>query len=854
MTLKDKVLKQAKNELSRIWQIQLQVAKAKPWLASLLLKRMRRFWQRVLEIYQQLKRLPRAWQRRLMRGVAGGLLGTALMLASGLPVLAGTITVDNTTCTLIDAITTANTDTNTGGCTISGTVGGADTIELPANSTINLTEVNSSYLGDNGLPVISSTITIAGNGAIIQRSDVAPSFRIMSVNSSGNLTLNDVTLSNGKTSGSSDGGAVWNGGTMLISRSIISGNATSGFGAGGGVYSRGNITTATLTINNSTISNNSATGTFGRGGGVYNRAASAPAVLTINNSTISGNSVNNSRARGGGVFNRAINAAATVTLNNSTISGNSADGIFGRGGGVYNYAEYGPATVTLNNSTITDNSAKDGGGVYNVAYEGSDVATLILNNSTISGNKATDDGGGVYNYAYYGPTSLIFNNSTISGNRANDNGGGIFNYGYDAPAPVTLNNSTISGNSANDRGGGVYIYGYNVPSTLTLNGSLVSGNQAGGGKEIFKHSSTTTVIVANNYNLLGHSGLTNAQAFANFTPTTSTDITATSDGSTPTALTSILDPTLQNNGGDTATHNLVSSSPAIDALSSGPSTDQRGVTRPVGTAFDIGAVEFDDEAPDISAVTLVSPIGTINNTRPTFTWVPASDSGGGVSYTLLLTDSHGITTTVTTTETSYTPSTDLVEGDYTWTIKAQDIANSDSDYVAPVANFTLTTISQVYLPLIFVDSVQLPDLIITDIQATANDDVIVTIKNNGTATVTDAFWVDVYFNQTPALNTAGQVWWGLSGANGGIPIAPGAEVTLSLSSPYWAGGSAPTSADIMVQGLVDSFGPFSFGNVQEANEDNNISGVINVTGASDQNRSDHAGNGSDFDSTELPSR
>jgi hypothetical protein len=104
-----------------------------------------------------------------------------------------------------------------------------------------------------------------------------------------------------------------------------------------------------------------------------------------------------------------------------------------------------------------------------------------------------------------------------------------------------------------------------------------------------------------NFNLFGHSGLTNAQAFENFTPG-ATDITATSDGNTPTALSAILNTNLANNGGPTRTHALVAGNPAIDTVTDGtcppPSTDQRGVRRPQdgngdgGVACDIGSIEL----------------------------------------------------------------------------------------------------------------------------------------------------------------------------------------------------------------------------------------------------------------------
>jgi hypothetical protein len=52
---------------------------------------------------------------------------------------------------------------------------------------------------------------------------------------------------------------------------------------------------------------------------------------------------------------------------------------------------------------------------------------------------------------------------------------------------------------------------------------------------------------------------------------------------------------LQDNGGPTFTHALLSGSPAIDQgdNTNCPATDQRGVSRPKGSSCDIGAYEND---------------------------------------------------------------------------------------------------------------------------------------------------------------------------------------------------------------------------------------------------------------------
>lgn len=244
-------------------------------------------------------------------------------------------------------------------------------------------------------------------------------------------------------------------------------------------------------------------------------------------------------------------------------------------------------TLIVNNATIAGGFVTNfsGGGIVNRGL-------LAFNGSTLTGNSASS-GAGLNNNSGI----ATFSNSTVSGNFATSQGGGITNSGT-----LTVTNSTISDNVANTNlGGGI---SNRFLATLTLEQSLVSGNSAGiGGNEIYNQpgfcqgpDETDCVpggaVVADNTNLFGHSGQSTAQALINFTPGSS-DITATSDGTTPTTLSSILDTTLQDNGGGTATHALVAGSPALDAAPSGPAADQRGVARPQGTAFDIGAYELE---------------------------------------------------------------------------------------------------------------------------------------------------------------------------------------------------------------------------------------------------------------------
>lgn len=133
--------------------------------------------------------------------------------------------------------------------------------------------------------------------------------------------------------------------------------------------------------------------------------------------------------------------------------------------------------------------------------------------------------------------------------------------------------------------------------TVILRSSVVSGNVSGNfGREVFALEGT---VIADSYNVFGHSGKSNANAFYGFIPGAK-DVTATSDGTKPTALAAILSP-LADNGGATQTYALPMCSPAVDldaTCSTVLSTDQRGYIRPVGSGCDAGSFEFDSVRSD----------------------------------------------------------------------------------------------------------------------------------------------------------------------------------------------------------------------------------------------------------------
>ncbi len=200
--------------------------------------------------------------------------------------------------------------------------------------TITLTEAE---LG------ISGNLTIDGGGQriAVQRSTAAgtPAFRIFNV-TAGNVVLSGLTISNGDSTGISEGG--------------------------GGIRNFG----GNLTVLNCTISNNNS---GNEGGGIFN----VQGALTVNGGAFRANTA----LYGGGIYNRM-----TATVSRSTFSGNTAGDL---GGGIYNFG----LALTLTSCTITGNhAAGGGGGVDNANATGFSITTHVRN-TIIAGNSITGGGG-----------------------------------------------------------------------------------------------------------------------------------------------------------------------------------------------------------------------------------------------------------------------------------------------------------------------------------------------------------------------------------------------------------------------------------------------------------------------------
>lgn len=494
----------------------------------------------------------RLWARRLALATPAALL--ALALSAGPPVHANNIVVDagvvviatDGDCSLREAIVNANDDAATHADCAAG--GGPDTIILPAAGTFTVPDVDNLTDGENGLPSVTSVITIDGNGSIIERDPMdADTFRLFHVAPSGDLTLDATTLRYGvaddTTPGDNGGGIFSTYAALTVTNgSVISGNQAEGEGGGVFVY-RG-----PLEIADSTITGNRADDL---GGGIYVRGdyAGSSDSTTITDSSIS----SNTGYIGGGM----ATVYTALTISGSTISDNTAISAisFVGGGGLLIAFD----SASISHSTVSGNAAAVGGGVQNFG------ANLRIDHCTIFGNTAAY-GGGLTNLFFttgYGAVELT--NSTISGNYATYSGGGIF-----SGDSLAIRNATITGNSAS-RGAGVTSGVLSPYSTAYVTNSIIADQLFGG-------DCHAPNMVSGDFNLDSDNSCGFTQA---------NDIPGGNAN---------LDPLALNAPGTTATHALLPGSDALDAgdCSGGAVTDdQRTVSRPQGAACDIGAYELE---------------------------------------------------------------------------------------------------------------------------------------------------------------------------------------------------------------------------------------------------------------------
>lgn len=224
---------------------------------------------------------------------------------------------------------------------------------------------------------------------------------------------------------------------------------------GGGIR----VSLGSLALENVTVIGNSAD----YGGGVWSTGD-----LTIVDSVITGNEA--------AINVGGVNGADSLTLIGTEISDNIA--VAGNSGGFRCLNVTGGCALTLEQSTVTGNSASEvgGGGLAYAKYESQSPSITA---STISGNTA-DYGGGIYLDLADGETVSIVN-STITANQA-ETGAGILLFvgGSEVDTTLDVRASTIAVNSATDIGGGILVYNdSDYALAIEASASIIQGNTSG---------------------------------------------------------------------------------------------------------------------------------------------------------------------------------------------------------------------------------------------------------------------------------------------------------------------------------------------------------------------------------------
>jgi hypothetical protein len=230
----------------------------------------------------------------------------------------------------------------------------------------------------SGQLVISTDLIITGPGADQLKVSGDTASRVFLVNSGATAQISGLMISAGNI-GSGNGGGIYieADSALALVNSTLSANLAY---AGGGIYNLG-----TLTVDGSTLSANLA---GDDGGGIFIHENST---LTVTNSTLSDNSANSIDGGGGG----GIYTYGTVTVKNSTFSGNSTNTF---GGGILNNN----GLLTVENSTFSGNAAVAGAAIFN--YD-----VLILRNSILA-NSSTGEDCSTVGFPTFDAPNLIENN------------------------------------------------------------------------------------------------------------------------------------------------------------------------------------------------------------------------------------------------------------------------------------------------------------------------------------------------------------------------------------------------------------------------------------------------------------
>ena len=328
----------------------------------------------------------------------------------------------------------------------------------------------------NGI-TINKDITIDGKGHTIDAKTLG---RIFNIGEGFTVTLTNATLINGK---ATEGGAIYNDGSLTLSDVKLSDNAADSYG--GAVFNNGHLVVGNSVFDSNDIVNRGSASVDYGGAAIYNWY---DGVLTVSGSNFTNNIKNYKNG------DRLVGAIATI--GDATISDSYFVNNTGRWGGAISTAGYLLAGDDVNTLTVSGSTFKENGGLYGagIFVWGSDftVSDCVFDKNTAfgKGNMTPNNNNGaaiVVTDTGKDITGAI-TDSNFTNNKAHFSGAVDICEGK-----ITIKNSIFVNNSAEYCAGAIAVDSQiNKPAVEIIN-SKFDSNSAEYGGAIYNYYNLTVV-------------------------------------------------------------------------------------------------------------------------------------------------------------------------------------------------------------------------------------------------------------------------------------------------------------------------------------------------------------------------
>ena len=334
---------------------------------------------------------------------------------------------------------------------------------LTLDSDIAMTDDEAANFKDG--VAINKNIVIDGKGHTIDAKNLG---RIFSIGEGFTVTLTNATLINGK---ATEGGAIYNDGSLTLSDVKLSDNAADSYG--GAVFNNGHLVVGNSVFDaNDIVNRGSASVDYG-GAAIYNWY---DGVLTVSGSNFTNNIKN---------YKNGDNlVGAITTIGNATVSGSNFVNNSGRWGGAISATgaelRKNSSTLTVSNTIFRDNAALYAGAVY-IWGSNYNIADCVFDNNTAFGKgnmTPNNNNGGALVVSqvskFNEPITGTISGSKFTNNKAQYGGAAYFNKGF-----VTITDSVFENNIATAEGGAVGFSRASVKDlVVSINNSSFVGNKA----------------------------------------------------------------------------------------------------------------------------------------------------------------------------------------------------------------------------------------------------------------------------------------------------------------------------------------------------------------------------------------